>query len=205
MVAQVEDWVDTTRLVLYECYSYPGLCKCLGVDEYRDSNDRRKQRSVWEQFFRWENPSRTEYRIIEIFNERQVREDGRKNNGGARKGAGRLEKLPEEFASLLNGFLYENAPKAAMESGEPVTVRFSNADICKYFGIYAGGIFDAYEKFSELINDVEQRIAKNFPEGKDDPDRLARVEFALCDAMYAPDRVSGKSSLRRGRASSTRR
>ncbi|MEA5020028.1 MAG: hypothetical protein VB027_06640 [Gordonibacter sp.] len=197
MVARMENWVNTDNLEFNKLYTYRELCLCLGVKAYGNSNDKRKQYSVWEQFFRWEKPSRREYVIVEIYDERRLKEDRRTGNGGARKGAGRLEKLPDEFACLLNGFLYERAAKALRESSEPITVYFYNKDICSYFGIYAGGIFDAYEKFEELIKGAEKKLASNHPESNGDSDRKTRVEFALWDAVLAPDRVYGKLAEKR--------
>lgn len=69
-------------------YGYKEVCDILN-EKRTSGKSRQYQLKRWKRFFSWENTTSRKYNIIEIYDAPKEKEDKRKNNGGARNGAGR--------------------------------------------------------------------------------------------------------------------
>ena len=137
-----------------EIYKYRKLCETFGEKPKRNDS-KESQLKDWACYFRWENVTTQQMRIIEIYDTVHKRKDGRKNNGGARVGAGAKSKIKEEFDYLFNAFLRQELSRNSFYAKPNFNVAyFSNAKISKYFGLYSSLLYDGKDEDKYLFSKV---------------------------------------------------
>lgn len=146
-----------TSLIEGAIYTYAEMCAAFGDKELKGGWQRKAQRKEWRRFIDWDNPTSRQYRIVRIFDVPDAKKDGRKGNGGKRKGAGAKAKHREEFDCLLSAFcgIWESR---SMYNGEQMDeIYFSATDLGKYFGIITDGILE----LDNHVNDLMQHMSEN--------------------------------------------
>lgn len=132
-------------------YKYKELCSIFGED-ISFGNSKKSQLKRWSRYFRWENPTKQTYRVVEIYDEPKDIEDGRKNNGGARGNSGSKGKLNDEFSWLLNSFLHREFNRNVSGGrGGLCVCRFTGNEISKYFGMYTDSFYNAVSEYVESL------------------------------------------------------
>lgn len=116
-------------------YKYKELCKLRG-EETKTGKSKQLQLKEWERFFKWVNPTTQIFRVTEVFEVPKEKIDGRKNNGGARAGAGAKVKIQDEFIALFREFLSKEQNKHRYFTYECPVIYFTNDVINKFFGVY---------------------------------------------------------------------
>lgn len=136
-----------------ETYKYKELCEILKDEPKTGTNSRKAQFREWERYFKWSNPTKQKFLIEEIYDVPKDKIDGRKNNGGAREGAGKPPKLQEEFDYLFNYFLQceYNKNKYFRNNPDWDTTYFCLNDLEEFFGLS--------NNFYSAKNDVDINIA----------------------------------------------
>lgn len=144
-------------------YKYKELC--IAMDEsIKTGKSKQLQLKNWSRFFKWTHPTKQIYRITEIIDTPPEKFDGRKNNGGARAGAGAPTKVQEEFDYIFRCFLYWLYTKNEYSYNHTnMEFYFTGSKACEYFGIYSSRFFEAYS--DESVNDkVLSRVADKLRE-----------------------------------------
>lgn len=152
------------RIIVGSIYKYKTLCNIMGED-VKTSNSKTYQLKRWKGYFDWINPTKQTYKITEIYDSPIIIEDGRKNNGGSRKGSGAKLKLQEEFDYLFNMFLHREFNRnVANGQGDICSTHFFNSEISKYFGLYGDRFYNAKQEFSDIVvghfNDNDKIVTK---------------------------------------------
>lgn len=80
------------KIVIGNIYTYKQLCKIFNIKP-TDGNSKKSQLKEWERHIKWTKPTSQKYLITEVYDTPKEKTDGRKNNGGAREGAGRKSKI----------------------------------------------------------------------------------------------------------------
>lgn len=144
-------------------YKYKELCLAMN-ESVKTGKSKQLQIKNWRRFFKWTHPTKQVYRITEIVEIPSEKSDGRKNNGGARVGAGAPTKVQEEFDYIFKCFLYWLYTKNEYSCNHTsMEFYFTGAKACEYFGIYSPWFFDAYS--DEKVNDkVLSRISDKLRE-----------------------------------------
>lgn len=146
-------------------YKYSELCSIFN-EKQKTGNARVSQLKRWRTLIDWIKPTTQIYRITEVFDEAKERIDGRKNNGGARIGAGAKVKLMEEFEYMLYCYIhywntrYCYSPKGGASLYE---IHCTNKEISEYFGLYSNGFNKGYGDETinhEAFRDVCKKIAQ---------------------------------------------
>lgn len=73
--------VDVRKIEVGKIYKYGELCQLFGEDKVT-SNSKKSQLKEWNRFFRWEQMTTHKYKIQEIYDKPEEKNDGRRNNGG---------------------------------------------------------------------------------------------------------------------------
>ena len=134
-------------------YKYKELCSMFDED-VMTSNSKKSQLKRWSRYFRWENPTKQTYRIVEIYDEPLDAVDGRKHNGGARDNSGSKGKLNDEFYWLFNSFLHREFNRNVSGGhGELCVCRFTGNEISKYFGMYTDMFYNAVSEYAASLRD----------------------------------------------------
>lgn len=146
--------MKTEILKIGEKYKYKELCEILNEKELL-GNSRKAQFKEWERYFKWSNPNSRTYLIEEIYDFPKDKIDGRKNNGGARKGAGNPGKLNDEFNYLLNYFLRCEYNKNKYEMNNPYwdSTYFTKGNIAVFFGLRKDEY--KYAQYDENIDKIK--------------------------------------------------
>ena len=125
------------KLRIGETYRYKELCEILKDEPRKGTNSRKSQFKEWERYFKWSNPTTQKFLIEEIYDAPKEKVDGRKNNGGAREGAGKPPKLQKEFDYLFNYFLCHeyNKNQYFRNNSHWDTAYFNLNDLEEFFGL----------------------------------------------------------------------
>lgn len=132
-------------------YKYSELCELMG-EKKKTGRSKQLQLENWKRYFKWENPTKQIFRVIEVFETPIEKIDRR---GGFREGAGAKVKGQEEFDVIFPRFLFDSKRKDDYLSvrGDNDDIYFSNDVINKYFGVYRN-IYEALQvdKEGELVD-----------------------------------------------------
>lgn len=132
-------------------YKYKQICAVFG-EPSRGGDSKKSQLKRWSRYFRWENPTKQTYRVVEIYDEPKDVEDGRKSNGGSRENSGSKGKLNDEFSWLLNSFLHREFNRnVSGGQGSLCVCRFTGNEISKYFGMYTDSFYSAVSEYAESL------------------------------------------------------
>lgn len=165
------------KIIKGETYKYKELCEIFNTKP-TDGNSRNAQFKEWKRYIDWTKPTSQKYLITEVYDTPKEKEDGRKNNGGAREGAGSKGKLHKEFDYLLNYFIsYEyNKNKHYLNKPQWHISYFTKDRISRFFGLY-NNLTKA--KYDEDVNlEVYYKIADKIREKQRGwiIDKLKRME-----------------------------
>lgn len=131
-------------------YKYKELCLAMN-EPVKTGKSKQLQINNWGRLFKWIHPTKQIYRITEIIEHPLEKVDRRKNNGGARAGAGAPKKVQEEFDYIFKCFLHwlytQNEYSYNHTNRE---FYFTGIKVGEYFGIYSPRFFNAYS--DESVN-----------------------------------------------------
>lgn len=146
-------------------YKYSELCSIFN-EQQKTGNARTSQLKRWKTFINWIKPTKQIYRITEVFEKAKETTDGRRNNGGARKGAGAKIKMQEEFEYVLNCYLFcwlVRYNYLNPDGSSPTEIHFTNKDISEYFGLQSEDFNRGYcdetvkkEAFSKVCKKIAE-------------------------------------------------
>ena len=83
------------KILIGHIYTYKELCELLGYEHKIGTHSKKSQFNEWKMYFKWSNPTAQKFVIEEIYDRPREKTDGRKNNGGAREGAGKKKERRE--------------------------------------------------------------------------------------------------------------
>lgn len=140
------------RLTVGKQYTYAQMCEAFGEEKTEGGWQRRLQKERWARFIKWENPTKRTYAIVDIFDSPIPKpEDGRKNNGGKRDGAGAKIKCAGEYSVLLGSFLGLWESRSSYNGLPMESIYFTSTEVGKYFGFMTDGVLNIEEGIEEWI------------------------------------------------------
>ena len=135
-----------------ETYAYKKLCQLFEESRASGSTQKKYQLREWRRFFAWDNPTKQKYRITEVYSTPKEKEDGRKQNGGAREGAGAKQKLSDEFEYLSTCFVSKWVCREIYDGRYTNAIYFTNTEISEAYGLYGKRLFRAKQDFEKTLS-----------------------------------------------------
>lgn len=142
--------VDVSRLELMD-YGYKELCDVLG-ETTKTGNSKISQMKRWGRYFMYDKPTSRVFRVLKIYDYPLDIDDGRKNNGGSRVGAGNRCSINEEFSHLMNAFLHKKFNVNSYRGESSLcSAYFTNKEIGLYFGLFNDGFYYAVDDYRDRM------------------------------------------------------
>lgn len=152
--------MNLTNIEVGRTYKYKELCEALEDKQTTGTNPRKAQLKEWGVYFRWSNPTSHKFLIEEIYKVPIEKEDGRRNNGGARKNSGSKSKFTEEFNYILNYYISHEYNRNQHELNKPYwhVAYFTSGQIAKEFGLCRVTMYEPHD--DEIVDkEVFSKIA----------------------------------------------